>query len=182
MGLLSGDVTRSSGVVKPLLREHVADRQAVSHDEDRFLGAREDLPKAAHVAPDRLDPALAAAGRPIERPMRSRPGSVVGQRAALEATEADVVQLRQHEPWDVAPPECEIGGLTRPLELRGGAQVESLAVARAGLELRLVNATSLEATQREARRIGFVRPGERMFVVKGIPEWRRAANKLREDG
>jgi Septum formation initiator len=57
------------------------------------------------------------------------------------------------------------------------AKVESLAVARAELELRLVNATSLEATQREARRIGFVRPGERLFVVKGIPEWRKAARK-----
>ena len=62
------------------------------------------------------------------------------------------------------------------------AKVESLAVARAGLELRLVNATSLDATQREARRIGFVRPGETMFVVKGIPEWRKAARRLRDDG
>jgi hypothetical protein len=25
----------------------------------------------------------------------------------------------------------------------------------------------------EARRIGFVRRGEQLFVVKGIPEWRR---------
>jgi hypothetical protein len=77
--------------------------------------------------------------------------------------------------------------LTSYFETRGDLaaereQVESLAVARAGLELRLVNATSLEATQREARRIGFVRPGERMFVVKGIPEWRKAARKLRADG
>ena len=62
------------------------------------------------------------------------------------------------------------------------AQVESLAVAKAELELRLVNSTSLEATQREARRIGYVRRGEQLWVVKGIPEWRRATRKLREDG
>jgi hypothetical protein len=77
--------------------------------------------------------------------------------------------------------------LTSFFETRGElaaeqAKVESLAVARAELELRLVNATSLDATQREARRIGFVRPGERLFVVKGIPEWRKAARKLRDDG
>jgi cell division protein FtsB len=62
------------------------------------------------------------------------------------------------------------------------AEVESLRVARASLELRLVNFTSLEATQREARRIGYVRPGEQLFVVKGIPAWRNAQRSLREDG
>jgi Septum formation initiator len=62
------------------------------------------------------------------------------------------------------------------------ARVANLRVTKAELELRLVNATSLEATQREARRIGFVLPTEQLFVVKGIPEWRRAARNLREDG
>ena len=52
------------------------------------------------------------------------------------------------------------------------AEVETLRIAKAELELRLVNSTSLEATKREARRIGFVRPGEQLFVVKGIPDWR----------
>ena len=77
--------------------------------------------------------------------------------------------------------------LSSYLETRGqlGAQrasVESLRITKAELELRLVNATSLEATQREARRIGFVLPTEQLFVVKGIPEWRRAARNLRRDG
>jgi hypothetical protein len=62
------------------------------------------------------------------------------------------------------------------------AQVESLRITKAELELRLVNATSLEATQREARRIGFVLPTEQLFVVKGIPEWRRATRNLRGNG
>jgi cell division protein FtsB len=62
------------------------------------------------------------------------------------------------------------------------AEVETLRIARAQLESRLVTSTSLEATQREARRIGFVRPGEQLFVVKGIPDWRHAQRTLRGDG
>jgi Septum formation initiator len=62
-------------------------------------------------------------------------------------------------------------------------EVETLRVAKAGLELRLANATSLEATEREARRIGYIRPGEQLFVVKGIPDWRRARSRtLRGNG
>jgi cell division protein FtsB len=53
------------------------------------------------------------------------------------------------------------------------AEVETLRITKAGLELRLTNSTSLSATQREARRMGYVLPGEQLFVVKGIPEWRR---------
>jgi Septum formation initiator len=53
-------------------------------------------------------------------------------------------------------------------------EVESLRLVRAELELRLVNSTSVESIEREARRIGWVKPGERLFVVKGIPAWRKA--------
>ena len=54
------------------------------------------------------------------------------------------------------------------------AEVESLRLVRAELELRLVNSTSVESLEREARRINYVKPGERLFVVKGIPDWRNA--------
>jgi cell division protein FtsB len=54
------------------------------------------------------------------------------------------------------------------------AEVETLRITRAQLELRLTNSTSAEATEREARRIGYVKPGEELFVVKGIPAWRAA--------
>jgi hypothetical protein len=54
------------------------------------------------------------------------------------------------------------------------AEVESLRLVRAELELRLVSSTSVESLEREARRINYVRPGERLFVVKGIPAWRAA--------
>ena len=62
------------------------------------------------------------------------------------------------------------------------AEVESLRITKEGLERRLRSSTSLEATQREARRIGYVLPGEQLFVVKGIPDWRRAQRTLRSDG
>lgn len=53
-------------------------------------------------------------------------------------------------------------------------EVESLHLVRAELELRLVSTTSLGSLEREARRINYVKPGERLFVVKGIPAWRQA--------
>jgi cell division protein FtsB len=52
------------------------------------------------------------------------------------------------------------------------AQVDALAARRATLERRLRYVSSEEAVAREARRIGHVKPGERLFIVKGIPAWR----------
>jgi hypothetical protein len=54
------------------------------------------------------------------------------------------------------------------------AEVAALELVRAELELRLVNSTSVGSLEREARRINYVKPGERLFVVKGIPAWRKA--------
>jgi len=62
------------------------------------------------------------------------------------------------------------------------AEVETLRIEKAELEARLQSSTSLEATKREARRIGYVLPGEQLFVIKGIPAWRRAHRNLRENG
>jgi hypothetical protein len=63
------------------------------------------------------------------------------------------------------------------------AEVATLRVTKERLEQRLVFSTSLDATRREARRIGYVGPGEQLFVVKGIPAWRRAhARSVRGDG
>ena len=61
------------------------------------------------------------------------------------------------------------------------AEVQVLRVTKVELEQRLLSSTSLEATMREARRIGYVLPGERLFVVKGIPAWRKAQRTLKGD-
>ena len=53
------------------------------------------------------------------------------------------------------------------------SQVQVLEAQKATLEHEVEQATSLTQLARTARRIGLVRPGERLFIVKGIPEWRR---------
>jgi hypothetical protein len=54
------------------------------------------------------------------------------------------------------------------------AEVVSLRAEKIRLERRLELSTSIVALGREARRIGYVRPGERLFIVKGISAWRKA--------
>jgi len=62
------------------------------------------------------------------------------------------------------------------------AEVEALRSAKTQLERRLAVSTTIDATRREARRIGYVRPGERLFIVKGIPAWREARRNLGGNG
>ena len=52
-------------------------------------------------------------------------------------------------------------------------QVVALRAEKVRLERRLARTTSDAALAREARRIGYVRPGERLFIVKGIAAWER---------
>jgi cell division protein FtsB len=50
--------------------------------------------------------------------------------------------------------------------------VLALRREKAVLTERLARTTDLQALARQARGIGYVRPGEHLFIVKGIPEWR----------
>ena len=59
------------------------------------------------------------------------------------------------------------------------AEVQSLRRERARLQARLVDSTTTRALSREARRLGLVKPGETLFIVKGIDEWRRAKARPR---
>ena len=54
------------------------------------------------------------------------------------------------------------------------SQVAVLQRQKDELARAVVKATSLPALERRARRIGLVRPGEQLFIVKGIPAWKRA--------
>jgi hypothetical protein len=54
------------------------------------------------------------------------------------------------------------------------AEVAELRAERARLAKRLEVSTTTAALAREARRNRLVRPGERLFIVKGVKEWRRA--------
>ena len=54
---------------------------------------------------------------------------------------------------------------------RRAADVRALKAQKRALQHRLAEASTPEALEREARRLGLVRPGERLFIVKGISAW-----------
>jgi cell division protein FtsB len=54
------------------------------------------------------------------------------------------------------------------------AEVRALAARKRHLEERLAEIRNGSTLALEARRLGLVRPGEHLFIVRGIPEWRRA--------
>jgi hypothetical protein len=51
--------------------------------------------------------------------------------------------------------------------------VQKLSLDRSRLEHRLGSSTSIATLAREARALGYVRPGEHLFIVKGINAWRK---------
>jgi len=59
------------------------------------------------------------------------------------------------------------------LELRT-ADVRSLSARKSQLEERLSEIQRGATLVRGARRLGLVKPGEHLFIVQGIQEWRRA--------
>lgn len=63
------------------------------------------------------------------------------------------------------------------------SEVRSLAAQKRALLQRLSFSTSADALAHEARRLGFVRPGEHLYIVKGIPAWRqRHRGTIARDG
>jgi cell division protein FtsB len=51
------------------------------------------------------------------------------------------------------------------------ADVRALKAEKRQLQRQLAEASTPQALEREARRVGLVRPGERLFIVKGISRW-----------
>jgi cell division protein FtsB len=52
------------------------------------------------------------------------------------------------------------------------AEVRSLAAERRDLQHQIAAVGTGGALVREARRLGLVKPGERLFIVRGIDAWR----------
>lgn len=52
------------------------------------------------------------------------------------------------------------------------ADVHALQAEQTRLRRRIAAVGSSAELVREARRLGLVKPGERLFIVKGIPAWR----------
>ena len=61
------------------------------------------------------------------------------------------------------------------------AEVERLRGERKRLQARLADSETVTALAREARRMRLVRPGERIFIVKGVAEWRRAQARAKAE-
>ena len=59
--------------------------------------------------------------------------------------------------------------------------VQKLERKQAALEKRLRRASSDAALAAEARALGYVLPGEHLFIVKDIPQWRRRHHAARHD-
>jgi cell division protein FtsB len=57
------------------------------------------------------------------------------------------------------------------------AEVRDLKREKAELEERLAHSGTAQALLQEARRLGYVRPGEHLFVVSGVKEWLKAHAK-----
>ena len=62
------------------------------------------------------------------------------------------------------------------------AEVRTLRAENRTLERQLSRATSSAALVQQARRLGLVKPGERLFIVKGIAEWRRLHSTIKDRG
>lgn len=63
------------------------------------------------------------------------------------------------------------------------AEVRKLRAKRDELARRLEEADTPDDLARRARKLGLVKPGEQLFIVKGIEEWkRRNATRLGGDG
>jgi cell division protein FtsB len=52
-------------------------------------------------------------------------------------------------------------------------EVRVLRTQKLRLQQQLLESDTPEMLTREARRLGYVKPGERLFIVKGIAPWRR---------
>jgi cell division protein FtsB len=66
------------------------------------------------------------------------------------------------------------------METRGSlerqqTEVRDLRAKRDELARRLAEADTPEALAQRARKLGLVKPGEQLFIIKGIPEWRKKA-------
>ena len=110
------------------------------------------------------------AGQPKKRKRRPRRGVLV--RRWLGVGALCLVGLLYYRPLHTYVD-------TRQTLVERSDQVQSLRTEKRKLERKLADTASDSALVREARRLGLVKPGERLFIVKGINAWRRAHEQNR---
>jgi cell division protein FtsB len=60
---------------------------------------------------------------------------------------------------------------------RTRAQVEQLRAQHSRLQRDVASADTPQALIREARRLFYVKPGERLYIVKGVDRWQKAQRR-----
>jgi cell division protein FtsB len=71
---------------------------------------------------------------------------------------------------------------TRDTLSERAAEVQKLRAQHAKLERLVAASTSDAELAREARRLGLVKPGEQLFIVRGIKRWLKAHASVAGDG
>ena len=61
-------------------------------------------------------------------------------------------------------------------------EVAQLAAQKRELLQRVQASASLGSLVRQARQLGYIRPGEHLFIVKGIKAWEKAHPRITGDG
>ena len=112
----------------------------------------------------------------MARKKRSRrpPASTLARRWSVVAAVVIVAYLYYHPLRTYFSTRNELGSQR--------AQVVQLATQKRDLQHRLAATTSLGAIARQARELGYVRPGEHLYIVKGIEAWRAHQASLARSG
>jgi hypothetical protein len=62
------------------------------------------------------------------------------------------------------------------------SEVAQLAAQKRALQERLAASKRLATLAHQARQLGYIRPGEHLFIVKGIQAWKKAHSTMAPDG
>jgi len=57
-------------------------------------------------------------------------------------------------------------------------EVDQLAALKRDLQQRVRASESLDSVAKQARQLGYIRPGEHLFIVKGIRAWEKAHSRI----
>jgi cell division protein FtsB len=61
-------------------------------------------------------------------------------------------------------------------------EVAQLAALKRDLQQRVRASQSLDSVAKQARQLGYIRPGEHLFIVKGIKAWEKAHSTIKGGG
>ena len=62
------------------------------------------------------------------------------------------------------------------------SEVAQLAAQKRELQQRLRSGATLGSLAKQARQLGYIKPGEHLFIVKGIQAWRQAHITIKSGG